>query len=271
MSYRLSKILLQKYINISFLCKTIELVTILTLQLYKNKIIASQKIIKLFFCFLKENYKNNFLSLNHLVIPIFTDKSCSGIINNLLWSHVKELFVLSLYQNLIISFLGTSLKFKKTFVLTNYTKSIVSNLYNLSDETVNFYVSFMLLKEIIFLEYEYFIFYFNEFVNIYYQVVNYYLIRSLQELINIYLYNDIMFLLKDLHTIINIYLFLVSVIILDILEFTMYSELGSRANSMTNSIQNSKENVRYYTLIFNRYRQAKITNEIIEIISSSNI
>ena len=81
---------------------------------------------------------------------------------------MKELFVLSLYQNLIISFLGTSLKFKKTFVLTNYTKSIVSNLYNLSDETVNFYVSFMLLKEIIFLEYEYFIFYFNEFVNIYY-------------------------------------------------------------------------------------------------------
>ncbi len=271
MSYRLAKILLKKYINISFLCKTIELVTILTLQLYKNKILSSQKIIKLFFCFLRENYKNNFLSLNHLIIPIFTDKSCSGIINNLLWFHIKELFVLSLYQNLIISFLGTSLKFKKNFILTSYTKSIISNLYNLSDETVNYYVSYMLLKEIIFLEYEYFIFYFNEYVNIYYQVVNYYLIRSLQELINIYLYNDIMFLINDIHTIINIYLFLVSVIILDILEFTMYSELGSRANSMTNSIQNSKENVKYYTLIFNRYRQAKITNEIIEIISSSNI
>ena len=66
-------------------------------------------------------------------------------------------------------------------------------------------------------------------------------------------------------------MFLVSIILLDILESTMYSELGSRANSMTNSIQNSKENVKYYTLIFNRYRQAKITNEIIEIISSSNI
>jgi F0F1-type ATP synthase gamma subunit len=156
-------------------------------------------------------------------------------------------------------------------MLTSFSKSIISNFYNLSDETVNYYISFMLLKEIIFLEYEYFYFYFNEFVNIYYQVVNYYLIRSLKELINIYLYNDVIFLLSNINIIINIYLFLVSIILLDILEFTMYSELGSRANSMTNSIQNSKENVKYYTLIFNRFRQAKITNEIIEIISSSNI
>lgn len=271
MSYRLAKILLQKYINISFLCKTIELVTILTLQLYKNKILASQKIIKLFFCFFKENYKQNFSSLNHLIIPIFTDKSCSGIINNLLFSQMNELFTLALYQNLTISLFGTSLKFKKTFANTPQSKSIISNIYNLSDETVNFYISFMLIKEIIFLEYEYFIFYFNEFVNIYYQVVNYYLIRSLQELIVLYLYNDIMYLFNDIQTIMNLYLFLVSIILLDIMEFTMYSELGSRANSMTNSIQNSKENVKYYTLIFNRYRQAKITNEIIEIISSSNI
>jgi F0F1-type ATP synthase gamma subunit len=184
---------------------------------------------------------------------------------------MKELFVLTTYQNLIISLFGTSLKFKKNLMMTSYTKSIVSNFYNLSDETVNYYVSFILLREIIFSEYEYFYFYFNEYINIYRQVVNYYLIRSLKELINIYLYNDIIFLLNNIHTIINIYMFLVSIILLDILESTMYSELGSRANSMTNSIQNSKENVKYYTLIFNRYRQAKITNEIIEIISSSNI
>lgn len=156
-------------------------------------------------------------------------------------------------------------------MLTSYTKSIVSNFYNLSDETVNYYISFILLREIIFLEYDYFYFYSNEYVNIYRQVVNYYLIRSLKELINIYLYNDVVFSLNNIHMIINIYMFLVSIILLDILESTMYSELGSRANSMTNSIQNSKENVKYYTLIFNRYRQAKITNEIIEIISSSNI
>jgi len=59
MSYRLSKILLQKYVNIFFLCKTIELVTILTLKLYRNKILSSQKIIKLFFCFPKENYSKS--------------------------------------------------------------------------------------------------------------------------------------------------------------------------------------------------------------------
>lgn len=59
MSYRLAKILLKKYINISFLCKTIELVTILTLQLYKNKILSSQKRIKFFLSNLK--IKMNFI------------------------------------------------------------------------------------------------------------------------------------------------------------------------------------------------------------------
>ena len=51
----------------------------------------------------------------------------------------------------------------------------------------------------------------------------------------------------------------------------MYSELGSRASSMSNSIQNAKENIVYYTVVYNRFRQAKITNEIVEIISSINI
>ena len=271
MSYRLSKLLLDKYTKISFLCKTIELVTILTLQVYKNKILNSQIILKLLFCVFKEYYKNNIYSLNHLIIPIFSDKSCTGIVNNLLWSNLKDVLVLALYQNILISLICTSLKIKKNFLFSAYTKYIISSIYNLSDETISFYISFILMKEIIFSEYEYFYFLFNEYINIYYQVVNYYLLRSLQEIINIFLYNNIFFSLKDFKVIMNLYFFIICLIILDILEFSMYSELGSRANSMTNSIQNSKENVKYYTLISNRFRQSKITNEIIEIISSSNI
>jgi len=108
-----------------------------------------------------------------------------------------------------------------------------------------------------------FIFFFNQYVTIYYQLVNYYLLRSLNEFMTIFFDN--------LSIIYNVYFFIVLMLLLDIMEFNMYSELGSRANSMSNSIQNSKENVKYYSLIFNRYRQARITNEIIEIISSSNI
>ena len=52
-----------------------------------------------------------------------------------------------------------------------------------------------------------------------------------------------------------------TILLFDILEFTMYSELGNRANSMSNSISNSKENVKHYTLVFNRYRQAKIQGQ----------
>jgi len=175
------------------------------------------------------------------------------------------------YQNIIVKIFGTSMKFKNNIKNSSYMQSVIGNLYNLSDETVNFYVSFILFKEIIFLDNNYFYFYFNEYINLYYQVVSYYLLRSLNEFINIFFINECTFSLVDFNIILHIYFFFVSVLLLDVIEFNMYSELGSRACSMTNSIKNLKDNVKHYTLIYNRFRQAKITNEIIEIISSSNI
>jgi len=271
MSFRLVKELLERYKNIYFLCKSIELVTILTLKMFKNKIASAREITKLLFCYIKETFKYNYLEYNHLLIPLLTDKSCSGIINNSLWTKIKEIFSLLSFQNIIINLFGTSNKFKKNIKLYSQTKVIIGNLYKLSDETVNYYLSFILFKEFLFLETNYFYVFFNEYINLYYQVVNYYLLRSLNEFMNIFFFNESNFSLLDIYTIINIYFFFISLLLLDVIEFNMYSELGSRANSMTNSIKNTKENVKIYSLLYNRFRQSKITNEIIEIISSSNI
>jgi len=271
MSFRLAKQLLSQYTAIHSICKSIELVTILTLQMYKKKISSSRKLVKLLFCYVKEVYTYNYQSYKHLIVPYLTDKSCSGIVNNYLWTNVKEMLQLLSYKNIIVKIFGTSSRFQKNMMLHSSNRNVIGNLYRLSNETVTYYTSYLLLSEFIFLEQNYFLFFFNEYVNIYNQVINYYLIHSLSSFINLFFLNEFSFYLNSLLNFIDVYFFFTSVILLDLIEANMYSELGSRANSMTNSIQSSKENVKLYTLVFNRFRQAKITNEIIEIISSSNI
>lgn len=51
----------------------------------------------------------------------------------------------------------------------------------------------------------------------------------------------------------------------------MYSEFGSRVNSMSNTVKTSKDNIEMYRALCNSYRQASITNSIIEIVSSVNM
>jgi F0F1-type ATP synthase gamma subunit len=48
-----------------------------------------------------------------------------------------------------------------------------------------------------------------------------------------------------------------------------FSELGSRATSMKNTVKNAKDNIKELTFVFNRVRQSKITNELIEILSAT--
>lgn len=51
---------------------------------------------------------------------------------------------------------------------------------------------------------------------------------------------------------------------------TPHTELAARMNAMNNASDNAKELKRNLTLKYNRKRQAKITSEIIEIVSGAN-
>ena len=86
MSYKKSKELLSKFFYIKKLWKSIEFVTILSLQSYKTKLTEVNKLIGILFCYLKEIYALNYKDSNNLLILYLTDRSCSGsgsgIVNN---------------------------------------------------------------------------------------------------------------------------------------------------------------------------------------------
>lgn len=161
MTYKACKEKLKMFKNINYICKSIEIATILKLTMLQKKIKNARKVIKILFCYLKDLFYMHYLDLKNTIITIFTDKSCCGIINNSLWSNVKELLSALSYKNIIISIFGVSKKFKKRYFVNTYTynKNVIGNLYYLSDETVSFYVSFMLFKEFLFLDSNYFFFF----------------------------------------------------------------------------------------------------------------
>jgi len=84
MSYNFCFTQLKMYKNIHFICKSIELVTILKLNMLKKKILYSRKLTKILFCYLKDLFYMHYLDCKNTIVTFFTDKSCSGIINNAL-------------------------------------------------------------------------------------------------------------------------------------------------------------------------------------------
>lgn len=270
MTYKLADQLRLSFIKINKICKSIELVTLSILHLYKDKLDLINYLIKLIhFSIYLPLELCNLVNLKYLLIPYLTDKSCSGILNTLLWHQSKNVFDFFNYKNIITHIYGTSLKFKKNVNIFSLNKYCIGNIYLLSEESVNYYISYILFQSIVYLNYSVFFFIFNEFFHIYNQNASYYIFLSISLFLNFIIY-DHFFLFTDKKTFKNLYFYINTICLLDLLENNFYSELGSRATSMRNSISNSKDNINYYTLLYNRFRQSKITNEIIEIISSSN-
>lgn len=168
--------------------------------------------------------------------------------------------------NIFIHVFSTSLKFFKNIKVTKFLKIFLKKFFFLSKETIVFLMCYLFLDYILFCKYDYFILLFNTFIHIYKQELNFYIFYSF--ILFICVFSFINFYNLNSLEIYFFYNFYLSIILLDILEHNMYSELGSRANSMKNSISNAKENISYFTLIYNGFRKSRITNEIIEILSS---
>jgi len=67
-----------------------------------------------------------------------------------------------------------------------------------------------------------------------------------------------------------LYSYSISLFILDALEENQYSALGARATAMNNATKNAGELIYKLRLLYNKARQEKITNELIEIVSCVN-
>lgn len=67
----------------------------------------------------------------------------------------------------------------------------------------------------------------------------------------------------------HLYKYNVSLIVLDAFEETKYSELGCRAFSMEMAHRNATTLIQEHMLLYNKARQACITNELLEVVSGA--
>jgi len=68
----------------------------------------------------------------------------------------------------------------------------------------------------------------------------------------------------------DVYYHSFAMIVLDTLEENEYSSLGARVTAMDNSTTNATKMIEVMNLLYNKARQASITNELIEIVSAAN-
>lgn len=75
---------------------------------------------------------------------------------------------------------------------------------------------------------------------------------------------------EDIYFYKDLYSFSFSLILLKSLHENEMSELGGRITAMQNASKNAQELIQKLKLLFNKSRQAYITNELIEIVSCLN-
>lgn len=112
------KKLLQK--TFFFLCKTIELVSFISLKLYKNKNFSSKKIIHLFFFFFKKNDLNHFFiyfMICHLFTSILYFSDINDIIIDKNSTHLKPIHHSQMRK------LDTSKRIQKRYYNSNSLKN----------------------------------------------------------------------------------------------------------------------------------------------------
>ena len=245
------------------------MMTIIRLTRLKKKIDNNKHFIKVLYCYLKDNINIHAFIEKHLIIPFFTDKSCSGKINNSLWVRINNTLNFLFNNNISYKVIGVSKRFKKKYFVEDYMhhNAVIGNVYNLSSEAINLLICFILFREFFLNTFDNFFLLFNNFIDTYKQDVSYYHMRSLERyMLSFKSYRDMLSII-NLYTFISLYCFLAAVVIFDACESTMYSEYGSRAYSMSNSITQVKENVELFRKTYNNLRQGSITNSLIEMLS----
>ena len=262
---------LARYNKMALFAKSIELITLTALTMLKDLFIQSKNSCSALSSSILQYKNDNYLE-NSLLVPFFTDKNCSGIMNNRLISSVESIVNVLSYKNILSIIHGTGVTFQKKW--NNLNKSsdnmlvdTIGNIYNLSNESFTFYKSYLLFRYLILLDFNTFFILFNKYLSIYMQEINYYYISSFNyffKWISSYTFLEI-----DKDNLKNIYIFSICVLLLDMLLLNNFSELGSRATAMKNTVKNAEDNIKELTFVFNRLRQSKITNEIIEILSGT--
>jgi F-type H+-transporting ATPase subunit gamma len=276
---------LVSYIKFKELAKSIKLVALSQLSNLKKKISTRGIPLSSIIPFFDRRflYKSDYSKC--LVIPIGVDKSCCGPHNNNIFKKSDKVIdnLFDLNKTVSIFTIGNRAKdyFKKYY--TNY---LYSNVYNVDKEPLSLTISFAIAEKILFKIFDRLFFIFNRYYSPFLQKTSMYEIEGIMKFYDLclnarnarpvttaedffsFIYSfdasRIQVLMDD------IYFHSLSMIILDTLEENEYSSLGARVTAMDNSQQNATKMIEVMSLLYNKARQASITNELIEIVSAAN-
>ncbi len=220
-----------------------------------------------------------------LLIPVGVDKSCRGPHNNNIFKKTEKLIDNLLDLNKTIG-LFTVGKRMKDYFKKYYSSYFVGSVYNLDKEPLSFTISSVLASKIFSQNWDKYYFIFNRYYSPFTQKTQIYEIAGAAQFYKVSMNtNNIrkittqqdyfnFFYDYDEGRIFNlvneIYDHNFSMIVLDVLEENEYSGLGARVTAMDNSGQNAVKMIEVMTLLYNKARQASITNELIEIVSAAN-
>ena len=221
------------------------------------------------------NEKNNLL-----YIPITTDRSCCGSINNIILDRLKNDIQSNSIKDFNIFLLGKKGKsITKKLYSSEYLYSAINlTKYQLSIITVALLLEKVELVESANKEFDSMVILFNYFKNIVTQVPSMIKFISLSKFkANIgtrlerfsYL-NNSMDEEKSNNLLEDLYSFSFSIVSMKCLYENEMSEYGARASAMRNASKNAEEVIKKLQTQYNKARQANITNELIEIISCVN-
>ena len=276
---------IKSFIKFKDVAKCIQLVALASLKKMKDKLATRHTTLAVMkdLFYIENNinthpndYENKILS----IVTITTEKSCSGAINTR-----TSRYVLRFYQkirNIVrlshFIFIG---KKGSLLIRKRFKNNVSIKLFKELEKDVNSLVlSYLVVNSIHKKNFDTCIIFFNKFESGFSSKIAYYQIDSFDQFVlNVYSsdrpFNRLFDLLIEKNIgddffFLELYYFYFCLILLDALEENNYSELASRAQAMESAVKNTTERIASLTLVYNKTRQALITNEIIEVLNASS-
>lgn len=273
---------LNVFIRFKGIAKAVQMVAIASLKKYKNKIETRQvSLLVVKELFTLDGFTNNFFFVRErkVLLPITSDRQCTGIINSkVLKGAIKILNRLRRSQNDEVSIFLVGIKGNNIVKRLGLENDVAGICTGLMSEVVCLYTMYSIYMKMLDLEFDKLIIVFNKYFEMFDQRISKYELPSFNAFEHLILQNrqNIPFLksiIEEKKTneffYEDVYYYCSLLVLLDSFEENEYSELGSRAMAMENTLQNTSKVVDILRITYNRARQSKITNELIEVVSAS--
>lgn len=228
------------------------------------------------------DYETDLLANNieqFVLVYLSSDRSCSGLINGGIFKAVKAIVstIKNQYKTVRLVCIG-----KKGFraLKSQFRYDFYKVFLDIDLEKNSFAVCYVIVYKIMKLQFEKGLLLFNKFIDIQVQIVSYYRFFSFSFLFKKIFYEQhknkffrrLTTLNKvDDYSLLDFYRFSMTLLILDALKENSFSEIACRARAMETIMQNLDVLINHFWINYQKARQRKITDEIIECLNGANV